>query len=63
MAWRIVGSVKHHIEVTAAEHFKEVGLPMKQYVISREDFLRLMDELWELGARGILSTDIHACRL
>lgn len=24
---------------------------------------RLMDELWALGARGILVTDIHACRL
>jgi ATP phosphoribosyltransferase len=24
---------------------------------------RVMDELWELGARGILVTDIHACRL
>ncbi len=23
----------------------------------------VMDELWELGARGILVTDIHACRL
>ncbi|MDT4946450.1 MAG: hypothetical protein QOH14_3183, partial [Pseudonocardiales bacterium] len=22
-----------------------------------------MDELWELGARGIIVTDIHACRL
>ena len=24
---------------------------------------RLMDELFEIGARGILLTDIHACRL
>jgi ATP phosphoribosyltransferase len=24
---------------------------------------RIMDELWEIGARGILVTDIHACRL
>ncbi len=23
----------------------------------------IMDELWALGARGILVTDIHACRL
>jgi len=22
-----------------------------------------MDELWSVGARGILVTDIHACRL
>jgi ATP phosphoribosyltransferase len=24
---------------------------------------KIMDELWEIGARGILVTDIHACRL
>ena len=24
---------------------------------------RLMDDLWAIGARGILVTDIHACRL
>jgi ATP phosphoribosyltransferase len=24
---------------------------------------RVMDELWKIGARGILVTDIHACRL
>jgi ATP phosphoribosyltransferase len=24
---------------------------------------RVMDELYDLGARGILVTDIHACRL
>ncbi|MGI9131543.1 MAG: hypothetical protein ACR2IU_02690 [Candidatus Nanopelagicaceae bacterium] len=23
----------------------------------------MMDELWQAGARGILVTDIHACRL
>lgn len=49
MAWRIVGSVKRHIETTAHEHFKETGKGMTQYVISREDFLLLMDELWAEG--------------
>jgi ATP phosphoribosyltransferase len=24
---------------------------------------RIMDELYDLGARGILTTGIHACRL
>jgi len=24
---------------------------------------QIMDDLYELGARGILVTDIHACRL
>ena len=32
-------------------------------MVLRNDTNRLMDELWSLGARGILVTDIHACRL
>ena len=32
-------------------------------MVLRRDTNRLMDELWALGARGILVTDIHACRL
>jgi len=32
-------------------------------MVPREGSQRLMDELYELGARGILLTDIHACRL
>jgi ATP phosphoribosyltransferase len=32
-------------------------------MVPRKDTNRIMDELWELGARGILVTDIHACRL
>jgi ATP phosphoribosyltransferase len=32
-------------------------------MVPRDQAQRVMDELWELGARGILSTDIHACRL
>ena len=32
-------------------------------MVPREAAQRIMDELWDLGARGILSTDIHACRL
>ena len=32
-------------------------------MVLRKDTNRLMDELWTLGARGILVTDIHACRL
>lgn len=32
-------------------------------MVLRVDTNRVMDELWELGARGILVTDIHACRL
>ena len=32
-------------------------------MVLRKDTNRLMDELWAMGARGILVTDIHACRL
>ena len=32
-------------------------------MVPRVGAQRLMDELYELGARGILLTDIHACRL
>jgi ATP phosphoribosyltransferase len=32
-------------------------------MVQRRRTNQLMDELWELGARGILVTDIHACRL
>jgi ATP phosphoribosyltransferase len=32
-------------------------------MVPRRDTNRIMDELWDLGARGILVTDIHACRL
>lgn len=32
-------------------------------MVPREGAQRLMDELYDIGARGILLTDIHACRL
>ena len=32
-------------------------------MVKREQTNEIMDKLWELGARGILVTDIHACRL
>ncbi|WP_134768324.1 ATP phosphoribosyltransferase [Nocardioides sp. 1609] len=32
-------------------------------MVPRDGSQRLMDELYDLGARGILLTDIHACRL
>ena len=32
-------------------------------LVLRKDTNRVMDELWDIGARGILVTDIHACRL
>jgi ATP phosphoribosyltransferase len=32
-------------------------------MVPRTDAQRIMDALWEVGARAILVTDIHACRL
>ena len=32
-------------------------------MVPRDGAQRLMDDLYELGARAILLTDIHACRL
>ena len=32
-------------------------------MVPRTGAQRLMDQLWQLGARGILLTDFHACRL
>jgi ATP phosphoribosyltransferase len=32
-------------------------------MVPRAGAQRLMDDLYEIGARGILLTDIHACRL
>jgi ATP phosphoribosyltransferase len=32
-------------------------------MVPREDTNRIMDDLYDLGARAILVTSIHACRL
>jgi ATP phosphoribosyltransferase len=32
-------------------------------MVPRKQAQRIMDELYDIGARGILTTDIHACRL
>ena len=32
-------------------------------MVPREQTQRIMDDLWEIGARAILVTDIRACRL
>jgi len=32
-------------------------------MVRRSEINRIMDDLWKIGARGILVTDIHACRL
>jgi ATP phosphoribosyltransferase len=32
-------------------------------MVRQDETNRVMDELWELGARAILVTSIHACRI
>ncbi|WP_408004140.1 hypothetical protein [Rahnella perminowiae] len=32
-------------------------------MVERDVAHRVMDDLWDLGARGVLVTDIAACRL
>lgn len=39
------------------------GWAAVRVMVPRNDAQRLMDALWDLGARAILVTDIHACRL
>jgi len=41
----------------------ERGWSAVRSMVRRKDTNRVMDELWELGARAIFVTDIHACRL
>ena len=41
----------------------EGGWMAVRAMVPRADTNRIMDELWEVGARGIIVTDIHACRL
>jgi ATP phosphoribosyltransferase len=41
----------------------ERGWSAVRSMVKRKDTNVIMDELWELGARGIIVTDIHACRL
>jgi ATP phosphoribosyltransferase len=41
----------------------ERGWSAVRSMVRRKDTNRVMDELWELGARAIFVTDISACRL
>ena len=41
----------------------EKGWSAVRSMVLRKETNRVMDELWDLGARAIFVTDIHACRL
>jgi ATP phosphoribosyltransferase len=51
------------IESPTVSPLHERGWSAVRSMVKRKDTNAIMDELWELGARGILVTDIHACRL
>jgi ATP phosphoribosyltransferase len=51
------------IESPTVSPLHERGWSAVRSMVPRRDTNRIMDELWDLGARGIIVTDIHACRL
>jgi ATP phosphoribosyltransferase len=51
------------IESPTISPLHRVGWVAVQAMVPRKDTNRIMDELYDIGARGILVTDIHACRL
>ena len=51
------------IESTTISPLQKSDWNAVRAMVKRSDINRIMDELWEVGARGILVTDIHACRL
>ena len=51
------------IESPTVSPLQREGWVAVRAMVPRAGPQRLMDELYDLGARGILLTDIHACRL
>jgi len=51
------------IESPTISPLRKEGWVAVRAMVPRDGAQRLMDELFEVGARGILLTDIHACRL
>jgi ATP phosphoribosyltransferase len=51
------------IESPTVSPLHDKGWVAVRAMVRRADTNRIMDELWELGARGILVTEILACRL
>lgn len=51
------------IESPTVSPLHEQGWCAVRSMVRRTETHAVMDELWELGARGIIVTDIHACRL
>jgi ATP phosphoribosyltransferase len=51
------------IESPTVSPLHERGWSAVRSMVKRKETNAVMDELWDLGARGILVTTIHACRL
>jgi ATP phosphoribosyltransferase len=51
------------IESPTVSPLHEEGWVAVRAMVPKAATNRVMDELWDIGARGILVTDIHACRL
>jgi ATP phosphoribosyltransferase len=51
------------IESPTVSPLHRAGWVAVRAMVPRLGAHRVMDELWKIGARGILVTDIHACRL
>jgi ATP phosphoribosyltransferase len=51
------------IESPTVSPLHDKGWVAVRAMVPRAETNTIMDELWEIGARGILVTDIHACRL
>ncbi|MCI0686040.1 MAG: ATP phosphoribosyltransferase [Sporichthyaceae bacterium] len=51
------------LESPTVSPLHEAGWVAVRAMVPRLDAQRIMDELWELGARAILVTAIHACRI
>jgi ATP phosphoribosyltransferase len=51
------------IESPTVSPLHSSGWSAVRAMVLRKETNRVMDDLWNLGARGILVTDIHACRL
>ena len=51
------------IESPTVSPLQKSGWTAVRAMVKRKEVNKVMDDLWAAGARGILVTDIHACRL
>ncbi|MQA97141.1 MAG: ATP phosphoribosyltransferase [Streptosporangiales bacterium] len=57
------GALTPGIEGPTVSPLHREGWVAVRAMVPRRDAQRIMDDLWEIGARAILVTDIYACRL